>query len=207
MIGLLPLLLACSTQTDEDTSAVVSTPNPANEVFELLQGNFDSTAQASDDPAFFEISLKMCAFELPELGSNVLYVEQAALDNVNSPYRQRIYLVENVDDRVASHVYAMETSLEVSMVGACENPEAITVSMDQIVERIGCTVWLESVADGYEGGTEGNECTSSLSGAAFATSIVRLSETKIESWDQGWSRDGTQVWGATSGAYIFNRLD
>ena len=207
---MLPVLLAffaCSSDTDSDTGANLVALEPATEVFEMLQGNFDSTAQATDNPTYLEISLKMCAFEMPELGPQVLYVEQAALNDIGNPYRQRIYLVEEVDGRVASHVYAMETSVESAMVGACEDPASISISMDQIVERIGCTVWLEADENGYAGGTEGIECSSSLGGAAYATSEVRLSETKIESWDQGWDRDGNQVWGATSGAYVFDRLN
>ena len=75
------------------------------------------------------------------------------------------------------------------------------------MQRLGCTVWLEADGNGYTGGTEGTECTSSLGGAAYATSVVRLSENMIESWDQGWDRDGNQVWGATTGAYVFDRLN
>ena len=207
MLTIILSLFACSSESTSDTAAEVAPVDPAVEVFELLQGDFDSINQASSDPSYFEISLRMCAFEMPDLGPQVLYVEQAALSSIDSPYRQRIYLVEGVEDRVASHVYAMETSLETQMVGACDNPDSISVNIDQVVERVGCTVWLDAGEEGYTGGTEGTECSSSLSGAAYATSVVHLSASKIESWDQGWDRNGNQVWGATSGAYIFERAN
>ena len=214
MFALILALFACSNDGDNDTSAevadgaAVEIPNPANDVFELLQGNFDSSAQAATDPSFFGISLKMCAFEMPELGERVLYVEQASLEDLQNPYRQRIYRVDSAEDRVASHVYAIETSVENAMVGACNAPDEISVSIDQIVERTGCTVWLTQDEDGaYSGGTEGTECRSTLGGAAYATSSVYLSQTTIESWDQGWDSDANHVWGAISGPYIFDRLD
>ncbi len=207
MLNILLSFFACSAEPNTDTAEEVAVVDPATEVFNLLQGDFDSTAQASDNPTYLEISLKMCAFEMPELGPQVLYVEQAALNDINNPYRQRIYLVEEVDGRIASHVYAMETGVESDMVGACDDPASISINIDQTVQRLGCTVWLEADGNGYAGGTEGTECTSSLGGAAYATSVVRLSENMIESWDQGWDRDGNQVWGATTGAYVFDRLN
>ena len=206
MFTVLLSLFACSNATNNDT-ADAQVVDPAIAVHQLLQGDFDSTQQASSNTNYFEISLRMCAFELPELGSNILYVEQAATDSLSSPYRQRIYHVESVGERVASHVYSMDGSMENALVGACDSPSDIVVELDQIVERVGCSVWLTPTDDGFSGGTEGIECISTLGEAAYATSIVHLTPSSIESWDQGWDAAGNQVWGATAGAYVFDRLN
>jgi len=52
----------------------------------------------------------------------------------------------------------------------------------------------------------GDGCESTLRGAAYATSEVRLTLARMESWDRGFDRPGTQVWGATEGPYIFERV-
>ena len=75
-------LSGCGTETSNNPEA---TQGPsanaaslrADEVYNLLQGNFDSSQQASDDPTYFNISLKMCPIDAAWLGERVLYVEQA----------------------------------------------------------------------------------------------------------------------------------
>ena len=57
----------------------------------------------------------------------------------------------------------------------------------------------------FVGGTEGNGCTSSLNGAQYATSKVKITKNRIESWDQGFNAQGVQVWGAEAGPYVFDR--
>jgi CpeT protein len=57
----------------------------------------------------------------------------------------------------------------------------------------------------YEGSTLGKECLSSLRGATYATSKVKIDEKMILSWDQGWDNADKQIWGATKGGYIFDK--
>ena len=73
---------------------------------------------------------------------------------------------------------------------------------------MGCGVALTIQEDGsYTGNTEPEACSSTLQGATWASSIVTLTEDRVESWDQGWDDAGNQVWGATAGPYIFDRLE
>ena len=51
--------------------------------------------------------------------------------------------------------------------------------------------------------TRGNGCASERSGAAYATAEVRLEPGRMASWDRGFDAAGKQVWGATTGAYVF----
>lgn len=178
----------------------------ADTVYSLLNGNFDSLDQASADRAFFPVSLRSCEAIVEGLGDRVLYVEQAMMDALDRPYRQRIYSVEEVEGRVVSRVYAMDDSLNRALTGACENDTAPVIQLKDIEERRGCEVWLSPDQDGvYRGGTEGQDCQSTLSGARYATSKVLLYEGAIESWDRGWASADEQVWGAVSGPYVFKR--
>jgi hypothetical protein len=34
-----------------------------------------------------------------------------------------------------------------------------------------------------------------------------VTETTLESWDRGFDAGGEQVWGATAGGYVFEKLD
>lgn len=178
----------------------------ADIVYSLLNGDFDSSEQASVDRAFFPVSLRSCEAIVEGLGERVLYVEQAMMDGLDRPYRQRIYSVEEAEGRVVSRVFAMDDSLNRALIGACDDDTAPVIQLRDIEERKGCGVWLTADQDGvYRGGTEGQDCESSLGGARYATSKVVLYEGAIESWDQGWASADEQVWGAVSGPYIFKR--
>jgi hypothetical protein len=190
------------------TSDSVSAEEHTEIAFIWLQGDFDSSVQAQEDEEYFSVSLRMCAVKLPELGSHILYVEQAMTSNLDSPYRQRLYGIETIDNRVASRVYEMSPATEAALVGGCDAPDSVQVELDNIREKTGCTVWFEPDGeDRYVGGTEGNECSSQRSGASYATSEVILEPLGIASWDRGWNEDDEQVWGAVAGPYEFARMD
>ena len=73
--------------------------------------------------------------------------------------------------------------------------------------RQGCEVVLSRNADGsYEGSTIDKNCKSTLRGASYATSKVRVEKGMITSWDQGFDDKDEQVWGATEGPYIFKTI-
>jgi hypothetical protein len=82
---------------------------------------------------------------------------------------------------------------------------AATFDVNSVTIREGCAVYLDWNGDHFSGSTRNAECTSTLRGASYATSQVKLYETRMESWDQGFDANDIQVWGATDGAYIFVR--
>ena len=179
----------------------------AEKVFGWLEGSFDSSKQASEDPEFYAVSLKTCEVAAPFLGDLVLYVEQALTSSLEQPYRQRLYSVSLEDDAVVSRVYAFSEAVEADLVGACADPSSVELSEGDVEVRDGCAVWLVPSDGGlYSGGTVGNGCTSNLGDAAYATSEVVLGPTSISSWDRGWTAEGEQAWGAVTGPYVFERL-
>ncbi|MEM9693297.1 MAG: chromophore lyase CpcT/CpeT, partial [Myxococcota bacterium] len=171
-----------------------------------LAGRFDSSAQAAADSDYLSIQLAACAIEAPELGEQMLYVEQAVATRPASPYRQRLYAIEAGDSPsrdVVSTVYELVDPE--AAVGTCDLDDTATFAAADARLREGCEVYLSWSEGRFVGGTRGEGCESRLDGARYATSEVELTADRLESWDRGFDGAGTQVWGVTAGPYVFLR--
>lgn len=218
-IALLVSVTACSPsgETSEkplvpdpaaDAAAPVAAPLAIESLLaSYLVGRFDSKAQAGRDKSYFGIQLRICRVDAGALGSHVLYVEQARMDTLARPYRQRLYVLAREggasDQRVKSRVF--ELNDPDAAIGLCEHAAPPRFTPANVVERPGCGVSL--VWDGamFAGKTTAKDCVSTLEGASYATSEVTIADARFVSWDRGFSSDGTQVWGAVKGPYEFDR--
>jgi CpeT protein len=200
-----------STYCTEPGPSTTEPPTPgvasplASKAARFLSGRFDSRDQAASEPSYFEISLKMCPVLAPAYGAEVLYIEQATYGRQSEPYRQRLYVIEtNADEtEVTSAVYTPTNAA--AWVGTCDRTELVEVQAGAFNLKPGCEVVLTETGDTFTGGTRGQGCQSSLNGASYATAAVTLDAAQITSWDQGFSSDGVQVWGAEDGPYRFIR--
>lgn len=193
------ILMACPSAKDNNQTA--------QEITQWMTGTFSSAEQASQDPAFYDISLVMYPIWEDDEEASWLYVEQAVTAIRDKPYRQRIYrITTGEDDVVESRVYALHEPSR--FIHGWENPDIFSsISSDSLIIREGCAVFLERTsARSFQGATKPNTCVSTLRGASYATSKVEVFQDKIISWDQGWDKDGKQVWGAEKGGYIFKRI-
>jgi hypothetical protein len=191
-------LFACQNSPKEDTEL--------NELFSLMQGSFNSEAQAQRDSSYYNISLHM--YPIWKDKGNYLYVEQALNRMQDQPYRQRIYKVTRVNDSMfRSAIYTIpHDSL---WIGKWKTPEHFDrISTEYIEEREGCEVLLKRIGKNhFKGATDVKTCESSLRGASYATSEVEITKDQIVSWDRGFDADGNHVWGAEKTGYIFDRLN
>lgn len=172
----------------------------------MLEGSFRSTAQAAQDPDYRDVRLVMARCWRERDDGPWLYVEQAMAATPDAPYRQRVYqLSRREDGAFESRVY--ELAAPEASVGAWRRERPLDgLSPADLALREGCEMALRSRPDGsFEGRTGVRTCPSALSGAAYATSEVIVTQTRISSWDRGFAADGTQVWGAKKGAYVFVR--
>ena len=95
------LLVSCSKQTNDLTTLA-----------EYMTGSFSSEAQASADTNFYDIRLEMAHIWQDRVDGYWLYVEQAAASSLDKPYRQRIYQLTQVGDRLLkSTVYTFDDPL------------------------------------------------------------------------------------------------
>lgn len=203
-------------QQTSTPAALAESPCVGCDLAELvghMSGSFASTEQSERDPEFFDIRLHMTPI-WPQHSTPTakwLYVEQAMATALDKPYRQRIYLVSEAGKtpqgqaRFISEVFEFDNPL--GFAGAYASPKAFdSITPEQLSRREGCEVLLTQLMPGvYEGGTQGTNCLSSLRGATYASSKVHIDSTGLLTWDQGFDKEGKQVWGAVKGGYEFKR--
>jgi CpeT protein len=171
-----------------------------------LSGSFDSRAQASRDPRYFEVSLEVAPIWTARKKGRWLYVEQALCRSLERPYRQRVYHVARAEGGKGFVSTVYEIPQAERFVGAYRHTSRFeALKPKDLIRRPGAKIYLRREGEGYRGGTRGRECKSDFRGASYATAQVRLGPSCVESWDRGFDGQGKQVWGATAGAYRFLR--
>lgn len=199
---LLPLigLLALS------PASIAGTPDPGMDTLTAwMTGSFDSRRQAEADTNYLEIHLQMARIWPERRDAVWLYVEQAAGWALDRPYRKRVYRVSARDEGYESAVYTLPDPLR--FTGASRDLELLEgITPDSLEIREGCAIHLRWDGEAFRGSTHEKDCESSLRGARYATSEVRITADLLESWDRGFDEQDEQVWGATEGPYLFRRL-
>ncbi len=202
-ISLLCILTAC--QKKNITALQQTKDAPVDKLIRHMTGHFSSALQAQKDSLFYDINLVMQPIWEKSNEAKWLYVEQAASQNLDKPYRQRVYKVSQLaDGRFESSVY--ELPQPARFIFGWKDPTVFNaITPDSLILREGCAVYLKTNGDCYTGSTNDRNCKSTLRGASYATSIVTICPDRIESWDQGWNDEDVQVWGAEVAGYIFDR--
>ena len=203
-VAALPLFLLLA------AASCSSVPDSVRELEELaawMEGSFSSARQAQVLPSdFYDRRLETRRIWSERTDGIWLYVEQAAANTLDKPYRQRIYRLEHRGfGRATSSVYTLP-GRALDYAGSWRDPQSFTTMTPKDLSlREGCAIHLKKQALAWVGGTRGRGCASSLRGAAYATSIVRLFADRLESWDRGFDVSGEQMWGSTQGAYVFEK--
>lgn len=174
------------------------------ELVNVMQGHYSSEKQSKADEDYYNISLRMTP--IWKTKGNYLFVEQAIFDKQDKPYRVRIYKVSQRGEAFISEIYTLKD--EKAWIGKWATPEAYDQLTEADIElKPGCEVVLKRTAKNrFEDATGDKTCPSELRGASWANSKVTVTETQILSWDQGFDKDGKQVWGATKGGYEFIKI-
>jgi len=174
------------------------------ELVTVMQGHYSSEKQSVADKDYYNISLRMTP--IWKTKGNYLFVEQAIFDKQDKPYRVRVYKVSQRGDEFISEIYTLKD--EKAWIGKWTTPEAYDKLTEADIElKQGCEVVLKRTGKNrFEGATGDKTCPSELRGASWANSKVTVTETQILSWDQGFDKDGKQVWGATKGGYEFHKI-
>jgi hypothetical protein len=208
-IGLLLAGGCAAGPAGETSGGEVEAPGLDTELLRLadwLTGSFSSAAQSAEDQRYFDIRIRAVRI-WEQRGDGVwIYIEQAAADALDRPYRQRVYHVTRLaEDLFESRVYALDEPLQHAGCWREERPLA-ELGPDDLLDRQGCAVLLRRIdGDRFSGSTLGRLCTSGLRGASYASSEVEVRADGLTSWDRGFDADGVQVWGAEAGPYRFVR--
>lgn len=169
----------------------------------MLQGEYTSEAQAKEDSSYFNIYLAMYPIWTERKDGKWFYVEQAMAAKKEKPYRQRVYQIKNGGlDTIISVIYSFNDPL--NFAGAhLDTKKLKLLTFDKLTSKIGCEVYMTKNAQGYEGGTLGKNCSSTLKDAKYATTVITMTPIMLISWDRGFDEEGKQMWGATKGGYKF----
>ena len=121
------------------------------------------------------------------------------------PYRQRVYHVVDAAGGAAETIVFELPGDPLTFAGAWADPTRLNALDPTLLQpRVGCSVTLRRTgAQQLSGATEGDGCGSTLDGAAWSSSKVTLTPAELQTWDQGFDKDGHQVWGAVKGPYRF----
>jgi len=182
------------------------TENDVTELLELMQGSFNSRNQSLTDSNYYDITLHM--YPIWGSNNNFIYVEQSVSSMQEKPYRQRIYEIKrNSDSTFTSVIYKLPN--DSLFVGAWRDTSLFRdLKISNLTRLDGCEVILKNVGKKhYLGSTDEKSCPSVLYGASYATSEVEILNDKIISWDRGFDIDDNQIWGATNGGYVFNKIN
>lgn len=174
------------------------------ELVTIMQGHYSSEKQSKQDEDYYNISLRMTPIWQDK--GNYLFVEQALFDKQDKPYRVRVYKISQRGEEFMSEIYTIKNEKE--WIGKWQTPEFYNKLTENDIElKDGCAVILKREnKNKFVGSTGDKTCPSELRGATWANSKVTVLENQIISWDQGFDKDGKQVWGAEKGGYIFEKL-
>lgn len=195
------VLISCKSSqnaTSNDSSAL-------NELVSIMQGHYSSEKQSKTDTDYYNISLRM--IPIWKQKGHYLFVEQAIFDKQDKPYRVRIYKVsQRSANEFISEIYTLKN--EKDWIGKWATPDVYDQLTESDIElKQGCEVVLKREGKNkFTGATGDKTCPSELRGASWANSKVTVLENEILSWDQGFDKEGKQVWGATKGGYQFIKI-
>ncbi len=184
----------------------LSQKNDYSDVDRLLNymsGKFDSSRQAQDYDQYKNMQLIMIPI-WKDKDVHWLYVEQATASNPNNPNRQELYKISaSNDNTIISKVYELKEPEK--FTGKWKNPSFFDgITMDDIRLREGCAIYIKKQAKGFfKGSTKDKACSSNLSDASYATSIIEILPEMLVFKNKGFDNNGSQVLGGEAGTYNF----
>jgi hypothetical protein len=180
-----------------------ATQEQLEEVASHLIGKMDTTAQAKTNPKRAKVRMTTCKVAVEgQPNSLYLYQEQALLDSLAQPYRQRLLLLSPTpDDRVESKSFKLVD--EEKSIGLCDLPDSKRKLAPTEVGESVCSVFLRKLVTIYVGETQPGGCPAKVRGAVKITNIIILHSLGMDTWDRGFDTQDRQVWGAVEDSYQF----
>lgn len=168
-----------------------------------MVGSFSSQAQSQQDSSYLNVHLNINTVWPHRIDGKWLYAEYALAENLDKPYRQTVYHLFLINDTtIVCQPYELVEPSRVT--GAWHNPEKFNpLRIDSLKLLVGCSMSVHKSYDGFYYGATGKECTALRSGAAYATSELKIYQDKLVSWERGWDMYDKQAWGAANDGYIF----
>lgn len=174
-------------------------------LYNTLEGSFSSANQSIYHSSFFNVTVRHCPINIVDGNPNSRYLilRQAVAKYYPSPYRVRLVELTKENNQIKSKNYAPARKLDVSQF--CDNSSVPTLYLSDFAANAKCVLTITDLGNKYLGTTGIPGCPSTRNGASFVSSEVEITNEYFTSLDRGWDSKGNQVWGSTSGPYIFEK--
>ena len=183
-------------------------------MLEYMSGSFSSSNHADTTVNQYIVDVRLHMRQIwkdRNVGENIfwLYVEQAYADDLEHPYRQRVYKVMmSQSGELYDEIYSIPTPA--TYLHGFNNPEIFNTLFENnltLKDNCGLNFSWNETKQMYDGATTGHLCfTTSIPGVSYITSVSELGLTKMTSWDRGYSASGAWVLGP-DWPYIFDKLE
>ncbi len=168
-------------------AAVPSLLDQVREVAQWFTGDFDNSAQVSQNPAVPLITLSTCAVQWQDSaepsGTQNLYLSQPEIN------RFRLYSFEPVASGVNLGIRSFVNAGSVS--GICGQPETDRIVSQENVINVACNVFLVREPEGYTGSNAPTGCPTSTGGKVVSS--ITFQPDSALSLDQIFSSDGQLI--------------
>ena len=195
-------------------TSIVSTAKPVpvtqrvESVVSHLVGVMDTTAQAMRDPQAPKVRMTTCRVNiLGKKDAVYLYQEQALVESLDQPYRQRFLAIRLADTPETVESQALKITEPDSVIGICNQELDSRQLSPLLLGKSPCSVYLKPKEEGYIGITEAKGCPTNIRGAVKITNTIILHQQGMDTWDRGFDQAGNQVWGAQDKPYEFRWID
>ena len=169
-----------------------------------LVGIMDTTAQAIRDPEAPKVRMTTCRVEiLGKLDAVYLYQEQALVESLDRPYRQRFLAIRLTDTPPTVESEALKITKPDKLIGVCDQEPNLRQISPSLLGESPCSVYLKPKEEGYIGITQAEGCPTNIRGAVKITNTIILHQQGMDTWDRGFDAAGNQVWGAQDKPYEF----
>ncbi len=185
-----------------------------HQVAVYLTGVLETTVPSKPGPPI-RIQMTTCTIQkidhVDQPGTVLLYQEQAPVEQLNQPYRQRFLslAVSPYSQTVRSLTFKPVNPQQ--WVNFCtRNIRDRQIHTRDLGTPI-CSVFLKPAQNAqgeaiYYGNTPVDGCPANVRGAIRITNHILLHKTGMETWDRGFDSQGKQVWGARVEAYRYRKI-
>jgi hypothetical protein len=177
------------------------------ELIDWMTGYFSSKNQAdtSSDKYHVDVRLRMCRIWENRTDGFWIYVEQAYASDTTQPYRQRLYHMIEANGSIKDEIYGIKDD-SLYLFG-WQKPEIFNNLSDTSIvlkENCGLDFKFQGSENVFEAKTSGCNCKASIPRVAYITSVSKIHNNYLTSWDLGFNETGEIVMGPES-PYIFEK--
>jgi len=170
-----------------------------NTFLEWFEGTWENKIQAFSRPSYFAM-IRVVHMKVPGT-DNMFYGEQAYNYSLQSPYRQFVLKIEEVDNKIVIKNYNFNASEYKGFINLETIPKKLTYKQN-------CDTLLTFNGTEFSGGIEGCECYVKWSDQnTYFKNVVILGKDYYNVMDQGFHVEtNLQIWGSQHGLFEFKKM-